>query len=265
MADNKLIESLRELRKELVIKDEPLKAYKLLKHFDLPELKEELKNSYGMVRHYYDPEEYRVAYQDVAATDCEEIEPEDIALNAGIRYWRYGWILEEIKKEKAKSVIDLGCYVGSVVLTAAFKGIYGVGVDLTPKVIEVANKRRKKFELEGKCEFHVYDVTKFGKKKADIVFSFEVLEHVVDPVAYVQHMAGMAKKWAYVSTPNGPFQNGAGNRAQGWEWDGKGVRGHLRVFTETTLSQMLDSAGLEIGKVFAGEDDLLHAKFRRLK
>lgn len=263
MGSLKLSEALRILRRELVTKDEPLKAYKLLKHFDLPELKEELHKSYMMVRHYYDPEEYRKAYQDVKCDDCELIETEDVALNAQIRYWRYDWILKEVVKEKAESLLDLGCYVGSVVLTAASRGLRGCGVDFTPKVIEVAKKRAKKFGLEDKTSFYVDDVTKFRTEAADIVMSFEVLEHVVDPGAYLRHMASLAHKWAYVSTPNGPFGNGEGNKAQGWEWDGKGVRGHLRVFTKQSLNNLMKAEGLEIGEIFPGNDGLLHAKFRR--
>lgn len=263
MGSLKLSEALKILRRELVTKDEPLKAYKLLKHFDLPELKEELHKSYMMVRHYYDPEEYRKAYQDIKCDDCEIIEPEGVALNAQLRYWRYEWILGEMVKEGAESMMDLGCYVGSVVLTAANRGIRGCGVDFTPRVIEVAKKRASKFGLEEKTSFYVGDVTTFDKEKADVVSSFEVLEHVVDPGAYLVHIANLANKWGYVSTPNGPFGNGEGNKAQGWEWDGKGVRGHLRVFTKNSLTDLLKINNLDIGEVFPGNDGLLHAKFRR--
>ena len=231
MASQQLIEAIRTIRKECVIKDEPLKAYKLLKHFNFPELSEEEKNSYGMVRHVYDPEELRKAYQDVPCEDSELIEPEDLVLHAEYKYPRYAWILEEMVKEQAASMLDLGCYMGSVVTTAASRGIYGTGVDFTPVIINKAKARAKKFGLEDKCEFYIQDVTTF-RKKADIVMSFEVLEHVIDPKAYLALMAANANKWAYVSTPNGPFMNGKGNVDMGWEWDGNGVRGHIRVFTK---------------------------------
>lgn len=263
MDSNKLIDALRVIRKELIVKDEPLKAYKLLKHFNLEELKTELKNTKGMVRHVYSPKEYLRGY-DIPVPDAEMIEEEVYALNAGARYPRYQWILDEIKKEMVTSYLDLGCYVGSMVLTVAKMGIDAYGVDMTKGSIDIANKRAKKFGIEN-AKFFLGDVTEFTLQKADIVSSMEVLEHVVDPVAYVKNMANLANRWAYVSTPNGPFGNGEGNLTMkgGWEWDGIGIRGHIRVFTKQTLTDVLEEAGCKIALIEARDDQLLHAKFRR--
>lgn len=267
MVDDKVIEAIRTIRKELVIKDEPLKAYKLLTFVDQPyqkALNDEIKKTYGMVRHVFNNYEYEKAY-DIPVDDCEMIEAEEFAINAGFRYPRYQWILDELEKEKAESILDLGCYVGSLVLTAVNRGLVGYGVDMTSGVIKVARKRAKKFGLS-KAKFFQADVRLFEGVTSDIVVSLEVLEHIPDPVKYIQHMAKLANKWAYISTPNGPYGNGEGNLTMkgGWEWDGKGVRGHIRVFTPITLRKLIEEdAKCEIGLLEARDDQLLHAKFRQ--
>jgi len=252
-------QAIQTIRKELIIKDEPLKAWKLLEAFkDTPGLKEERKNSYGMVRHYFDPEELKKAYQP-PAEDCEIIENEEVIDDVGARYFRYGWVQKGFKE--AKSYVDLGCYVGSMVIRASLDGLEATGVDYTPRVIEVAKGRAKARGVNP--QFFVGDVTKWKpEKKVDLVSSMEVLEHVIDPDAYLAHMADMLNPggWVYVSTPDGPYGDGEGNIKGGWEWNGKGVRGHLRVFTIETIKRMLKD--YEISEIF-GMHGLLNFSYRR--
>lgn len=255
-------QAIKTIRKELIIKDEPLKAWKLLELFkDIPGLEEERKNTYGMVRHVFDEEELRKAYQDVPCDDCELIEPEHIADNPAAKFDRYKWMMKEIEQGKPKSYLDLGCYVGSLVIWAAKQGVKAWGVDYTPKVIEVARRRAKTRGVNPK--FYVGDIRAFDKIRADYVAALEVPEHIPDVENFVENLANLAKKWVFLSTPDGPYGNGEGNIKQGWEWDGKGVRGHLRVFTHETMKQLLKN--YRIGKIFTDEGGLLCVKYRRSK
>lgn len=262
------LDAIRLIRKELIVKDEPLKAYNFL--WNLPriyqrELKDEMEKSAGMVRHYFSPDEYEKAY-DIPVPDAHLIEAEDIALDAGKRYERYQWILEELKAEKAESLLDLGCYVGSLVLTAAKMGYRAWGIDMTKEAIDIANQRKDKFGIR-KANFFVQDVRLDPPVLSDLVVSLEVLEHIPAVVKYIKMMARTANKWAYVSTPNGPYGNGEGNLNMegGWDWHGdKDYRGHLRVFTEKTLRQLIEvDADCEIALLEARDDQLLHCKFRQ--
>lgn len=263
-----LNQAIKTIRKELIIKDEPLKAWKLLNLFPelKPQLKEEWKNTYGMVRHMFDLAEYQKAC-DIPTDDAEDIEAKEFITNAGARYDRYQWVLNHLLKTKPKTYLDLGCYVGSMVTTAASKGIESTGVDLTPSVIKIAKKRAKEANLTN-CKFFVANVEKFeprvsraGIKKYDAVSSMEVLEHVVDPDKYVKHMLSLSNGWCYISTPDGPYGDGEGNIKQGWEWDGKGVRGHVRVFIKETLTPILDkyNCEYEFGNL---NDGLLNVRFK---
>lgn len=258
-------QALKILRKELIIKDEPLKAYNLLKRFQDQfgiKLPEEFDKTKKMLIHYFDPKEYNFTYNDnMDKEDFEVIEPLEIATNAGLKYWRYGWVLKNLKGEKAKSYMDLACYVGSVVTTASKMGIKATGVDTTKKVINVAKRRAK--DVGVKCDFYCDDITTFDKVKAEHVSAMEVLEHVVDPEGLINHMADLATKWCYISTPDGPYGNGEGNLPN-WDWRGPtDRRGHLRVFTFNSLKEILERNNMEIKELFSGDDGLLHTKYRR--
>lgn len=260
-----LVEAIKILRKELLIRDEPIKALELLRLFNLPELAEEEKKSYASVRHIYDEEFYQKIYgmngEDEVA-DCENIEPRVLITNAERRYPRYAWVVAEMDEIKPKSYMDLACYVGSLVTTAASKGIKAYGVDMTQRVIDVARDRALSKGL--KCEFFVDDVTKFNKAKAEMVSAFEVIEHVADPKQFIEHLLSLSKGWVYITTPNGSFGDGAGNLGH-WEWDGvdEHVRGHVRVFTKESMFRLLDECKCEIGFLEAMSDGLVWAKFRK--
>jgi hypothetical protein len=257
----KLSQAVKIIRQELVTKDEPLKAWRLLNLF--PELKGELelewKNTKGMIRHCFDEEELRKAYQDVECLDCELIEPEEVIKNPAIKFHRYGWMANELQKYKPKTYLDMGCYVGSLVMYASGLGIKASGVDYTPKVIETAKRRALKLDLTP--DFYVGDVRKFDKVKADFVSCFEVLEHIPEVEKFIEHLANLANEWVYVSTPDGPYGNGEGNIKQGWEWDGKGVRGHIRVFTKETIKDLLKN--YEVGQLFTDDGGLLCFTYRK--
>lgn len=255
--------AIKIIRKELIIKDQPLKAYRLLEAVNLPELEEEKHKSYMMCRHYFEPEEHIKAY-DIPVPDAGLIEPEDVFKNPGSRYVRYGWITDEIAQFKPKSFIDLGCYVGSLVLYAAFKGIKSTGVDLTRGSIDIAKQRALSNGIN--ADFIQHDVTTFKDGTYDMVVSFEVFEHVLDPQAYIHHLASLTNPggWVYITTPDGPYQNGLGNLTMkgGWEWhEGDGCRGHLYVFNQKIMQDLLK--GYEVSRLTSERDGLLWIKYRK--
>lgn len=261
MTENKLIEAVKLIRRDLLLNDEPLKAYYLLKELDIPELKPELDRTYALVRPVFEPNFYRGIY-DVPAEDCESIEPEEFILNAGGRYARYKWIVDELIANKPKKYMDLACYVGSLVTTAAGMGIESYGVDITPKVIEVAKRRAVSAGVDDTAKFYNANILTFPhNKKFDMVSALEVLEHLPDPKKFIEHLIEICTGWCYVTTPNGPF----GSPPIQWDWDGveEHVCGHVRVFTKATLFELLEKCGCEVAYINGETDGLLWAKFRR--
>jgi hypothetical protein len=96
--------------------------------------------------------------------------------------------------------------------------------------------------------------------------SFEVFEHVPDPVAYLESLANLTtpKGWVHITTPDGPFLNGKGNIEMegGWEWkEGDGCRGHLYVFNRKLMKDLLKDD--EVGRLSSEPDGLLWIKYRK--
>lgn len=258
-----LINAVKTIYKELLIKDEPLKAYNLLKELDLPELEREKNISYKMVEHAFDEEIYQRNYGhhgEDQIPDAESIEPISFVDHPEKRYDRYGWIMGELKNTSPKSYMDLACYVGTLPLAAAKMGIKATGVDMTMRAVEMAKERNEKLGLN--AEFFCDDITKFKGTTAELVSAFEVLEHVSDPKEFIKHLCDLSTGWVCVSTPNGPYGNGDGNLGG---WNIPGYRGHLRVFTASSLRKLLEDCGCEIEFCEGMRDTLVWAKFRKKK
>ena len=246
----KLEKAYKVIRKELLMKDEPIKAVALAKALGK---KDEIAES--MIDHLYNPEKYETLYKDDNCLDYEKIEPESFALDADKIYHRYAWVMEELRRQKPKTMVDLACYVGSLVLTLSNKGIEATGVDMTTIAIEAAKKRAKKLKLGAKFfNQNLFD----HKGKYDAVISFEVIEHIADPKAFIDHLLSLTNPggWCYITTPNGPYDDGRGNASN---WNGKGLRGHVRAFTKASIAGLLEGKEFYINEM---ADKLLWIKFR---
>ena len=84
----KVVRAIRELRRELLIKDQPLKAYHLLQEAvkEYPELKDELERTKKMISHALDPEEYKKVYSENPSENLSIIEPEETFRNPARKY-----------------------------------------------------------------------------------------------------------------------------------------------------------------------------------
>jgi SAM-dependent methyltransferase len=119
----------------------------------------------------------------------------------------YEWAARNLVREGTR-VLDLGCGAGygADVLTAA--GASFDGVDGSPVAVEHAQARY----AGPNARFFVADLmsplpVEIVPKSYDVVFSSEVLEHVVDPFAFVRTMAGFVRDdgTCFVGTPNRLF------------------------------------------------------------
>ena len=103
--------------------------------------------------------------------------------------------------KKAGSVLEVGC--GSGVLMHHIKKTYPdkrvAGVDLSPIGIEMARKRALTDHLD--IEYLIADVEArppFPKNSFDLVVCHEVLEHLTNPLAAIDHMSQMIAPGGYL-------------------------------------------------------------------
>lgn len=94
-----------------------------------------------------------------------------------------------------KSVLEVGCGIGTDAVNFARSGAQYVGVELSGASLEMAKKRFDVFSLEG--QFVEADVERLTESSVpegpyDLIYSFGVLHHTVNPAKAVSELAAFA-------------------------------------------------------------------------
>jgi len=142
-------------------------------------------------------------------------------------------------------VLDVGAATGAFLVEARALGFAGAGVE--PSAWAAQRARDAGFDvvtgtLEG---FRAPGEARAG---FDLVTSFDVVEHLVDPVAGLRALARYARPGALVAVTVPDF-GGGWARACGARWPFVTPREHLHYFTRRTLRAALRTAGLDVLEV----------------
>lgn len=91
------------------------------------------------------------------------------------------------------SYLDLGCGTGALTLAFASLGAKRItGVDLLPRNIDRANAYARKLGMHERVQFICRDLrTWVPAEKYDVLLSFDALEHVEDPRAFLRKMTAL--------------------------------------------------------------------------
>jgi SAM-dependent methyltransferase len=111
------------------------------------------------------------------------------------------------------TVIDYGCAHGHFTnyLAREFPAIHFTGIDVSPKAIDVAVEKANELELNN-VGFRLDDwlgkPSKIGYNKPDMVILGEILEHVPDPVAFMEVVKKKCPDaHVLITTPFGPWES----------------------------------------------------------
>lgn len=225
--------NMDKMVEELLENNQALQAWDLVKDTNWPK-KDRL---WLRVKHAYNKEAYLKYYsEDLIETPVSE----EMALDCTKLYPRFKWLVESIEKQKPTGkIVDLGCADGYVSLTLAKRGFNCVGINLYQPSIDIANERAKKFKLS--AEFLNHDLFNVVGKWGAVILS-EVLEHIPEPQKVIDHCMSLVNKGGsfYLTTPS---PDHLGIRLHKEElhgsWDDGLPSGHLRIFTEQELREML--------------------------
>jgi SAM-dependent methyltransferase len=83
---------------------------------------------------------------------------------------------------KGKRIFELGCGDGGNAVLLALKGAEVVGIDVSPRAIEIAKDRARLHGVESRTEFHALPVESYfdrSKTRFDIICGFAVLHHLL--------------------------------------------------------------------------------------
>lgn len=225
--------TLDEQVNDLMDKNQALKAWNLVKDTDYPKK----DRVYLKVKHAFEPE----AYHNFYANDLpEKPVPAHLADNIWNVYPRYTWLLEKLNAQKPLTLLDIGCADGYLCLSAAKLGITCTGLNLHPESVAVARQRA----LGTNSTFYCEDFRDHEGKYEAVVF-FEILEHLPDPKKAIEKCMDLLVDGGslYISTPRddhlGIELHLADKNRQSWD-DGK-PSGHLQLFTESELRELLSS------------------------
>ena len=113
------------------------------------------------------------------------------------------WQLDECSRTPldGKTALDVGCGAGLLTEPLARLGGKVRGIDASPEVIEVAREHSKAMGLD--IGYHAADVMEV-EGQFDLITCMEVIEHVVDPAAFVSALARRLAPGGLLvmSTPN---------------------------------------------------------------
>lgn len=157
-----------------------------------------------------------------------------IAVDDRIREY-FRWALERLPS--GCRILDVGCGEGTFVAYARRRGFDAWGIDFSRQAIEAG---RRRYGLATLREGTLEDLRTDGEVPFEAVTTFEVLEHVESPVAFLQRLSGRLR-------PGGHLVLSVPNRDR---WPirefGDYPPNHLTRWSERSLRRVAREAGLTV-------------------
>ncbi len=139
-------------------------------------------------------------------------------------------VLRVLSELPVETVLDAGCGSGEALALLAATGRYELcGADISGEALALACER-----VPG-VRFQILDIERASLHETfDLVMSVQVIEHLVDDISALRHMAEMASKYVYVSTIAGRMRRS------------EPAIGHVRNYSAVELRTKLELVGLEV-------------------
>ncbi len=151
--------------------------------------------------------------------------------------WNHKKVIEFLKPMTG-SVLDVGCGVGNFLAWATKNGWRGTGIDFDRDAIE-AGKR-----MFGLTDLQIADINTYARqnpnKKFDLVTFFDVLEHLDDHNAFMEHVRSLIAERGYIAMSM-PYRKHAE-----WLMTGDWPPRHLTRWDRASLTNFLEKRGFEV-------------------
>lgn len=152
--------------------------------------------------------------------------------------------LEMVDSFNPKTFIELGCGEAKLSKILCSRGLSGIGIDFSKRAIEKASKYMKSYMKSGKYSLIMQDFMKNNlDKKADLVFSMFVMEHVENDFEFLIKLKKLVNK-------NGFVMVGVPSRKDKWGIEDE-IAGHLRRYDRKDLLTLFDSVGMNCDKIWS--------------
>ena len=160
---------------------------------------------------------------------------------------------ERRKKGCRLAILDVGCGDGSVSRLFLEAGHRVLGIDIVPEFVDEAIEKG----IEAKAADVARDGLPLPEGEIDVVYAGALIEHLYDPEFFLRECRRVLKEKGLLvlSTPNIASLTsrlrmllGKGPKfytsALSWEFGG-----HIRIFTSSTLRQLLEENGFAVEKI----------------
>ncbi|MBI3418664.1 MAG: class I SAM-dependent methyltransferase [Proteobacteria bacterium] len=146
---------------------------------------------------------------------------------------------------KGRRFLDVGCNCGFTVKAALDLGLDAYGIDLDRDAVQISR------EAYGEKNFEALSIQDYAArgKKADILYTSEVIEHVPDPPSFVKAAADILEPGGilYLTTPDAGHWSLPRDFAA---WRAVTPPSHIVYFTRQSLTRLLQKHGFRVKKVF---------------
>ena len=148
-------------------------------------------------------------------------------------------------------VADLGCGPGAHALALARRGYDVVGVDGSPRIVEVARTRAVRDEVD--ATFDVHDVSaplRFADASLGGVLAILVLQHFSHPVAFIAEIRRCLRPGGHLLII-APTRDGTPRMSQNLYWRLRAACYHLvpgvvRFYDTSSLRRLVEDEGLTV-------------------
>jgi len=139
-------------------------------------------------------------------------------------------LLRTVASLDVRTILDVGCGSGDNLDALSREKRYVLtGIDVSEQALAIARERVPEAELA------ILDVQREALARTfDLVISLQVVEHLLDDVSAIRHMARMAGKYVLVATMQGRMRRS------------ELAIGHIRNYSAVELRRKMEAAGLEI-------------------
>lgn len=164
-----------------------------------------------------------------------EDSPEKAQIQLEVEHFKLPYLLRQLNGVKPRSVLEIGCATGELIgAFPTFKGGTRMGVDISPRNVEVA---RERFPL---VQFKSGDFRQLDLPKFDVVILSDILEHVSDDANFLLEASQLSTQVLV----NLPLECNWLNRNRAY--GPTDISGHLRSYDLNEGLDIFRRAGLEV-------------------
>lgn len=157
------------------------------------------------------------------------------------------------------NVLEFGCGAGHMIapLSIEFPNLNFVGFDIAQSCVDVINAGAKEHEVENLAATRADQDNPLENLYGTFDFAYcsEVLEHVIEPWALMEHVEKYVKEGGYLmfTVPFGPWEPMTFTKPGQWDW-----RAHLWQIDKQMIDEMIDDkedtaiASMTVGVAYDG-------------